>query len=441
VKVIHCVGWYLPDSVGGSEIYVQRLSRELRSRDVSAVVFAPYDAAPGETALKRYDYEGTPVVRYPVPEERDTDQQLGRAPHPSFDAFERALREERADLFHLHSFTYGANAHHVRAARRLGMRAFLTVHTPSLLCMRGTLRRMGREVCDGRVDPSQCVPCYAEHRGVPEPAARVLGAGLLRLPRRLPMLPGRLGTLVATPALVEARRRDIDGLFADVERVIAVCEWLRTALLANGAAPSHVLMHRQGVDMPPAGAVRSRPSATPLSIAYFGRAESVKGIDVLIQAVRALPAGVAVSLALYVIASSADDQRALQRVRELARGETRIAVLPAVAPSEVASVMRAHAVIAVPSLWLETGPLVVMEALVLGIPVLGSRLGGIAELVEHEATGWLVPPGDVAAWTAAIAALAADPSRVARAAELAARAPVPQSKDVAEAMLALYRSV
>jgi glycosyltransferase involved in cell wall biosynthesis len=72
--------------------------------------------------------------------------------------------------------------------------------------------------------------------------------------------------------------------------------------------------------------------------------------------------------------------------------------------------------------------------------VLGSRLGGIAELVVHDATGWLVPPGDVAAWTAAIAALSADPSRVARAAQLAARAPMPRSEDVAEAMLALYGS-
>jgi glycosyltransferase involved in cell wall biosynthesis len=103
--------------------------------------------------------------------------------------------------------------------------------------------------------------------------------------------------------------------------------------------------------------------------------------------------------------------------------------------------MRAHDVLAVPSLWLETGPLVAMEALALGVPVLGSRLGGIAELVEHGVTGWLEPPGDVARWSTRIAELARDPAAVAQAAERARAARMPESGQVAEAMLALYRAV
>jgi glycosyltransferase involved in cell wall biosynthesis len=441
VKVILCVGWYFPDSVGGSEIYVQRLARELRARGVQAVIAAPYDAAPGRTDIERYEHEGTPVVRYPVPQERDAAQQLGRTPHRAFDAFERVLREERADIFHLHSFSYGANAHHVRAARRLGMRAFLTVHTPTLLCMRVSLRRMGRQVCDGRVDPGQCVACYMHHRGVPERAAYGLAAGLLRLPTNLPALPGRLGTVLSTPALVDARKRDIHDLFADVERVIAVCDWLRVALIKNGADPSHVLMHRQGVDVAPdLPPVAERAPGAPLSIGYFGRADTLKGIEVLIAAVRAVPAHVRVAAQLYVIASSADDKRAFERVRELAHGDDRIAVRTAVAPDRVPQTMREHDIIAVPSLWLETGPLVVMEALALGVPVLGSQLGGIAELVQHGVSGWLVPPGDVAAWRDAIVSLATDPSRVAHAAEQAKRVSMPSSESVAQAMLELYRS-
>ena len=43
----------------------------------------------------------------------------------------------------------------------------------------------------------------------------------------------------------------------------------------------------------------------------------------------------------------------------------------------------------VPSLWLETGPLVVLESFAAGVPVLGSRLGGIAELVRDGVDGLL----------------------------------------------------
>jgi glycosyltransferase involved in cell wall biosynthesis len=68
--------------------------------------------------------------------------------------------------------------------------------------------------------------------------------------------------------------------------------------------------------------------------------------------------------------------------------------------------------LAVPSVVLETGPLVVLEALAHGIPILGSRLGGIAELVEEGSNGWLLPPGEVPAWADALRQLAREPQRL-----------------------------
>jgi glycosyltransferase involved in cell wall biosynthesis len=67
-------------------------------------------------------------------------------------------------------------------------------------------------------------------------------------------------------------------------------------------------------------------------------------------------------------------------------------------------------VLAVPSQWLETGPLVLLEAFAAGTPVIGSDLGGIGELVRHDENGILVPHDDVGAWTAAMTRLANDPA-------------------------------
>lgn len=56
-------------------------------------------------------------------------------------------------------------------------------------------------------------------------------------------------------------------------------------------------------------------------------------------------------------------------------------------------------------------PYTLLEAMALGTPVLASRVGGLAEVIEHERTGLLFPVGDVAAIRAALVSLAADRDR------------------------------
>jgi glycosyltransferase involved in cell wall biosynthesis len=67
--------------------------------------------------------------------------------------------------------------------------------------------------------------------------------------------------------------------------------------------------------------------------------------------------------------------------------------------------MRDHDLIAVPSRCLETGPMVALQALAAGVPVLGSDLGGLRELISPGVTGWLEPVDDVARWAARLRAL------------------------------------
>jgi glycosyltransferase involved in cell wall biosynthesis len=54
-------------------------------------------------------------------------------------------------------------------------------------------------------------------------------------------------------------------------------------------------------------------------------------------------------------------------------------------------------------------PLVVLEAMHAGLPVVASDVGSVAEAVAHEQTGLLVPAGDEAALAAALARLRDDP--------------------------------
>ena len=57
----------------------------------------------------------------------------------------------------------------------------------------------------------------------------------------------------------------------------------------------------------------------------------------------------------------------------------------------------------VPSRWHENQPLAVLESFALGVPVLGTDLGGLPEMVDDE-TGWVVPANDDEAMAAALVA-------------------------------------
>ncbi|HET7079534.1 MAG TPA: glycosyltransferase family 4 protein, partial [Chloroflexia bacterium] len=67
-----------------------------------------------------------------------------------------------------------------------------------------------------------------------------------------------------------------------------------------------------------------------------------------------------------------------------------------------------------PSIWGEPCPTVVMEAMAMGRPVIGTEMGGLPDLIAAEHTGLLVPPQDPDALAQAMATLLADSATRAR---------------------------
>jgi len=77
-------------------------------------------------------------------------------------------------------------------------------------------------------------------------------------------------------------------------------------------------------------------------------------------------------------------------------------------------------VLVVPSLWPENSPLVIHEAFMAGVPVVGARQGGIPGLITHDVNGLLYDAFSPAALAAALRTLIDNPERPGR---LAAAAP------------------
>ena len=78
---------------------------------------------------------------------------------------------------------------------------------------------------------------------------------------------------------------------------------------------------------------------------------------------------------------------------EILNPKSRIRWLEPVKPEKVVETIGKYDALVVPSVCLETGPLVVLEAFAAGVPVIGSRLGGIAEMVRDGVDGLLFEVG------------------------------------------------
>ncbi len=186
--------------------------------------------------------------------------------------------------------------------------------------------------------------------------------------------------------------------------IATVSEYNRAVIVGacGPGAASKVHVVRLGIDLSaiaPAPEV-PRPVASPATLLCVGTLHEVKGQRHAIEAVALLAArGHDVRLDLI---GDGPDRTALEALVS-ARSLTEIVrLVGSLAHAEVLERYRHCDLVVVPSIESRDGrkeglPTVIVEAMACGAPVIASDLAGIGEIVDHERTGLLVPPGDAEA--------------------------------------------
>lgn len=401
MKVVHVPFSFFPDPCGGTEVYVASVAKHLIERGIECLV-----AAPGRENTA-YSYDGLSVVRYALATEPlSLDELYGDGDGVAARNFGEMLDREAPDVVHLHAFVAGVSLLVLREAKRRGIRVFFTYHTPTVSCVRGSLLRLGTEICDGTLDETRCAECVLQSRGLPLAIARIVSRvpGLVADVLKNSGIPSKVSTGFQLKSLISRRHQTVRALFREADHFIAVCDWVRTLLLDLGVDPERVTLCRQGLAQTDVGKVQepcASLSARPdVKLAFFGRLDPTKGIDVVVQAVRLLPERT-IALDVFGIAQGEGGETYKAELVRLAGDDKRIRFLPPVASDRVVEGIAGYDVLLVPSQWLESGPLVVLEAFAADVPVVGSRLGGIAELVADGVDGILVGSyADPMAWAA-----------------------------------------
>jgi glycosyltransferase involved in cell wall biosynthesis len=129
-----------------------------------------------------------------------------------------------------------------------------------------------------------------------------------------------------------------------------------------------------------------------------------KGVDVAIRAASAIE-----DCHLLVVGDGPERASLEQLAAEVAPGGATFTG----ALTEPIAAYRAADVVLLPSLGGDTMPATLIEAGLCGLPSVATPIGAIEEIVLHDRSGFIVPPGDVEALVTSVETLRGDPDRAA----------------------------
>jgi glycosyltransferase involved in cell wall biosynthesis len=429
LRLLHAIHDFLPRHRAGSEIYAFELGRALerRAHHVS-VVAAEYDPTRPHGSLHWRTQDGLPVIELVNNWAFGSFAETYRSPQLTR-ALEQVLRAVEPHVLHVHnllnlSFDLPA------VARARGIPTVATLHDHTLVCPSGgqRLHVADRFLCR-EIDPARCARCFAE-----SPFQLQLGAGhlLRRLPpssrvsrvlrgvaravaRRYPTALRRLaGTAQRAGAGVTAR--DIETrlaaarrVFEDIELFVAPSAALADEFRRLGVPPSKLRVSDYGFVHRPAPR-RAPQAAGRLRVGFVGTLVWHKGVHVLLEAVARLPRD---RVELKVFGDPEVFPAYSRSLRDLA-ADLPVVFAGGFTSERTPEIYAQLDVLIVPSLWLENSPLVIHEAFMAGIPVVGSRLGGIPELVVDGVSGLVVEAGSSDALARALQRLLDEPDLLPR---------------------------
>lgn len=265
----------------------------------------------------------------------------------------KLLRHHRPDVVHVHNTFPLVSPALYWACAEARVPVVQTVHNFRLACPQAMFLREGRvcENCLGKAPwPALAHGCYRESR-----AKTAVVVGMLMMHRGLRTYERK------------------------VTRYIALNEFCRGKLIQAGLPAPRVVIKPNFVDV-----ARCDGRAERGGMLFVGRLAPEKGLGVLAEAWSRLPG---IGLRVAGAGEESPDLSAL-RAREGVR------LLGSRTQEQVLHEMRSATALVLPSIWYEAFPRTLVEAFGAGLPVIASRIGALAELVEDGVTGLLFKPGD-----------------------------------------------
>lgn len=292
-----------------------------------------------------------------------------------------AIERYRPDVAHVHNTWFSVTASAISALAHAGIPIVMTLHNYRLMCGNGLLLRDGKPctVCIGRSPlPGVRYRCYND---------------------------SFLASAAAAASIWLSRTVDI---WENVNVFIAMSDFAHQLFVEGGIDPLRIVVRPNFATDP---GHRVGPPSTSDTVLYAGRLAPEKGVELVTRAWDSMDTG---SLRLRILGDGP--------LRDaLPRRYPTVEFVGSVSTPEVIGEMLAGRALLFPSLAYEgANPLSIVEAFSAGLPVLGSDLGAMREMLSPLGDRWLLHAGDIESWRTGMHVLHDSPSvdqagRIARA--------------------------
>lgn len=276
------------------------------------------------------------------------------------------IEETKPDIVHGHNIYHQLTPSIISAAKKLGVPVVLTLHDYKPVC-----------------------PTYNRLRN-DKPCSDCLDGNFSHVLRNR-CANGSLGKSALLYA--EAVVQRLMGSYESVDAFITPCRFMQESI-AHRIPIERIKLLYNGVDT---DAVNGS-GADEGYVLYLGRLSPEKGIETLLKAHTNSTKGW--RLVVAGTGSLSDELKTKYDSRNF---------VGHIGGEALSEMIDKASVIVVPSNWYENCPMSVLEAMAYGKPVIGSRMGGIPELVEHNKTGFLFEAGNVDELTVVIDKLMSTP--------------------------------
>lgn len=378
MRILHLVHQYLPDHVGGTELYTVWLTRALQQQGHEVAVFHRRSA--DGSGLARREEDGIQIWSAWHGRFQPTSRLLATfRDQPLLHSFQQVIIDFRPDVVHVEHLM-GLPTQLLDFLQAQGIPYVVTLWDFWWICANAQLlTNYDQTVCAGPDRFLNCARCALARANLTQFA---------------PVLPA-----LALP--LSWRNGRLHRSLQQASQLIAPAEFVKQWYVDHGLPAAKIEVLPPGLDSP------AKPAAPPhdnFRVGYVGGLSWQKGVHVLVEAFNALPE----TAELWLAGDSDFDPDYVKQLKAAGRAT----FLGKLDRTAVWQMLAQVDVIVVPSLWYETFVFVISEAFAMGVPVIASNLGVLSERVRHGIDGLLFPPGDAAQLAQALQTLHDDPAKL-----------------------------